>query len=184
MFTTNKYYAKNQVRILEQKAEYYIENKEQIAEYKKEYEAKNKEKILAGYKAYYRTENGFAKRLKYRTENDEYVRGLRRAWTKKNPLKAKAYGANRRARDYAAPGTYTDKDVRALYVAQEGRCVYCDKEFGDKFHVDHIIPLTREGTSNWPSNLQLLCPFCNQSKHNKTHEEYLEYLAKKAQVVA
>ena len=54
-------------------------------------------------------------------------------------------------------------------------CIYCGCRLDDNFHVDHIIPLTREGTSNWPSNLQLLCPSCNPSKGAKTHEEYLEY---------
>jgi 5-methylcytosine-specific restriction endonuclease McrA len=61
-----------------------------------------------------------------------------------------------------------------LLRAQDGKCANpaCQKELGEAFHIDHIIPLARGGTSD-PENLQLLCPRCNCSKGAKDPQEWL-----------
>ena len=41
-----------------------------------------------------------------------------------------------------------------------------------KYHVDHRMPLSLGG-SNYPDNLQLLCPTCNLSK-SATHPDIYE----------
>lgn len=78
---------------------------------------------------------------------------------------------NYSARKLKAEGKHTAGDVRSMFVSQRGLCL-CGADLTLGFHVDHKRPLSRGG-SNWPENLQLLCPFCNTSKGAKTMEEWL-----------
>ena len=77
----------------------------------------------------------------------------------------------RRAREMEVEGTFTESDVRELFIAQDGECI-CSADLTKGFHVDHVHPLSKGG-SNWPSNLQLLCPKCNLSKGARTMEEWI-----------
>lgn len=63
-------------------------------------------------------------------------------------------------------GTHTAKDVAAQYERQQGKCFYCDQEVGDRYHVDHVVPLLLGG-SNGPENLVIACPECNIRKSAK-----------------
>jgi hypothetical protein len=102
-------------------------------------------------------------------------------WESRNPTKVATYWRKRRAKKHGAEGKHTVQDISKLYKRQDGCCIYhglnprCHGELADSYHADHIIPLTRGG-SNWPDNIQLLCPHCNISKGNKTHEEYVSWL--------
>ena len=78
---------------------------------------------------------------------------------------------NRNARKKNAQGKYTITDVRAMYDSQSGKCTNCKCDLLNGYHVDHMVPLSRGG-SNWPHNLQLLCPPCNLSKGALTMEEF------------
>lgn len=53
------------------------------------------------------------------------------------------------------------------------RCAYCSEELeaGDT-HVDHIVPLSRGGSSR-PENLAVVCGPCNRSKHTKSLDEWM-----------
>lgn len=73
--------------------------------------------------------------------------------------------ARRLARQRGAGGSFKKSDIDALIIAQNGRCNTCSGELR-KYHIDHIIPVSRGGHTN-PSNLQLLCPTCNLSKGAK-----------------
>jgi 5-methylcytosine-specific restriction endonuclease McrA len=44
-------------------------------------------------------------------------------------------------------------------------------EVGDKYHVDHVVPLSRGG-SDGPENIVISCPRCNCSKSSKLPEEW------------
>ncbi len=67
-----------------------------------------------------------------------------------------------------AEGKHTQKDIKAIYELQEGRCYYCLTKIsynGRKrnFDADHIKPLAQGGT-NWPDNIAAACKACNSQK--------------------
>lgn len=87
--------------------------------------------------------------------------------------KEKARCANRRALKMEAEGFHIAEDIIEIRKRQKDRCAHpwCRKKLRGKGHKDHRIPLTKGGT-NWPWNIQLLCNFCNISKHNRSPEDY------------
>lgn len=85
---------------------------------------------------------------------------------------AKVYCHERRARFRNADGYFSKSDIDMMLLSQDGICVYCPADFDvTGYHIDHIIPLIKSG-SNWPDNLQLLCPTCNLKKSGKSPEQY------------
>jgi len=138
-----KRYIANREAILERGRARYAETREHEAERKRVYYAANKEKSAA----------------------------YSRAYNKANLEKRRAARRRRRARELAAPGTHTAKDVQRQYELQRGRCHWCDVSVGDDYHVDHIIALTLGG-SDGPENIVIACPSCNMSKHNRLPTEW------------
>lgn len=102
-----------------------------------------------------------------------------REYQKNNPDLVRQHRRNRKARVRNAEGTHTAADVTALFESQNGKCVGCETDLAAGYHVDHIVPIARGG-SNWPGNLQLLCPFCNLSKKDKLMDEWLAQRKKTA----
>lgn len=158
-------------------------NPEVVRSYYSTYYANNAEYIMARTAAYAKQDFVKAKKysLRYRRKNIIAVRWRSRIyahyWRLRNIEKSRIYSSERRNRYLAHPKRYTVDDIDNHFIEQLGKCIYCGVRFvADNYHIDHIIPLTREGTSNNASNLQLLCRSCNCSKNNKTHEEFLQYL--------
>lgn len=112
---------------------------------------------------------------KWYAANTEKVAAKCKAWRSANPESSAAYSRTRRSRKASAEGFHTADDVADIFGRQRGKCASCKKKLFDsgehKFHVDHITPLALGG-SNWPSNLQCLCPGCNLSKHAKDPMEW------------
>lgn len=109
---------------------------------------------------------------RWREENPEESRERQAQWRRDNPERAKEHDANNSARRRSADGKFTAKDVANLFTLQRGKCAECNKSLKmTGYHVDHVVPIARGGT-NWPDNLQLLCPPCNQSKHAKDPIEW------------
>lgn len=105
-----------------------------------------------------------AREAKYRANNRELRKAQHKRWRKANVDKARLQVRNRQARRKGGKGKYTLDDIKRLFSAQKGMCAYCRTDLTTRRHVDHIIPLSRGGT-NYPANLQLLCPQCNGRKH-------------------
>jgi 5-methylcytosine-specific restriction endonuclease McrA len=156
------YYAKNKEKINTRISNYRLKNKDIRSEQSAKYREKNKEKIALQKADYYR-----ANKEKIRARNAEYK--------SKNPEKFSVYLRNRRARVKEAEGSHTAADVRAIFERQRGLCASCGakllKSGAGKYHVDHIMPIAKGGT-NWPENLQCLCPTCNRSKSAKLPDEW------------
>jgi 5-methylcytosine-specific restriction endonuclease McrA len=81
----------------------------------------------------------------------------RRAWTRKSvPI----YHARRR-KNYVE-----DVDPLLVLVLSGGECGICGQVIDGPFHVDHIIPVSRNGEHSY-GNVQAAHPLCNCRKHNR-----------------
>lgn len=69
-------------------------------------------------------------------------------------------------------GRHTSADIAAIRARQFNTCAGCGVSFDFvRPTVDHIKALINGGT-NWPSNIQLLCRSCNDSKGAKDMSEW------------
>lgn len=134
-------------------AESHAKNKESRNASCREYHAKNRPKMLKRMTAY------GDKTKKVRLEKAAL-------WRKENPEKRVAYEAKRRALKKDSIGFFTAIDISRIMSLQRSRCASCGSIVGNRYHVDHITPLSRGG-SNGPENIQILCPTCNHKKHAK-----------------
>lgn len=162
------HYRENREHVCKRVAAWRIGREDHIAQYMVNYSAANKSRISA-----YKAENRerLAKReAEYKAENRERIAAQKAAYRLANPDKRSADERNRRARKRNAEGRHTADDVARIFENQRGLCANCHaklfKSGKQKFHVDHIVPLARGG-SNWPDNLQCLCPSCNMAKKAK-----------------
>ena len=118
--------------------------------WRRKWHAANREWLLA------------VKRANYR-KHAAKIAAANEAARKKNPDYARSRVRNYRARKRQAQGEHTGTDVAAILKAQNGRCAYCREKVGDRYHIDHITPLSRGGTND-RGNLQIACGKCNRSK--------------------
>ena len=166
------YRAANRLRIAEYAASYYAENRDKVADRRALYRAENRENISARAAKYHadNKERIAARKAGYRAANRDKIAAKSAEYAKANPDKIATNSRNRRARKRSAEGSHTAADIRAIFEKQHGLCANCQtklfKSGAKKYHVDHIMPLALGG-SNWPSNLQCLCPSCNLSKNAK-----------------
>lgn len=188
----SEYYFANFDKKKIQRQHRYAENKELIAQKSKQYRDANKEKVMQGKKRYaeenaqklrdkkrlYYAENKekiLERNKKYRIANKEMLAEKNRIYRENNPELISSHKRNRRAVKRLADGSHLASDVKRIFDAQRGLCANCNsklfKSGVKKYHVDHIMPLSLGG-SNWPSNLQCLCPSCNLSKGSKHPDDW------------
>jgi len=104
----------------------------------------------------------------WRKKNPEEAKKLWAEWRLRNP---DAVRASRKARALMrrAGGKVSASTVREIRARRV--CAACG-DIHALMEIDHIKPVSRGGT-NHPSNLQLLCKPCNQSKWTYDYEEWL-----------
>lgn len=158
-----------------QAAEWYAANRDKSAEYGKRYRLVNRERRKQHAAIYYQENkdrrNEYSR--KWAAEHPERILEIGRSSAKRHPEKRKHKLQRRRALKRNADGTHTRADVQAQYDRQHGECYYCHKRVGDTYHADHVVPLSRGG-SDWPDNIVIACPTCNQRKREKLPHEWAE----------
>jgi 5-methylcytosine-specific restriction endonuclease McrA len=135
---------------------WYHANKERILAYKKEYYQKTKEKRLAT-------------SSEYRKNNRQKVSEINKEWRLKNTAAINAKNRTRRAsKNHRTPAWLTDIDYER--IQNEYKLAYIlSKITGEKWEVDHVIPLHGETVSGLhvPSNLKAIPAIANRAKHNR-----------------
>lgn len=160
--------AKNRGRIRKYDQKLYVTNGSRRREQNSEWRRLNPERARQSKKAEYeKNKLRYAIRMKnYRELNKDILRVSGRKKRVANPERYSAYSRNYKLRKRKAEGSHTGEDIIRIRFDQGAKCAYCRRGLGKRYHVDHIVAL-KNGGSNWPSNLQVLCPSCNQSKSAK-----------------
>jgi hypothetical protein len=135
---------------------YYHENSKTRGTYNKSWREVNKDHVKAKSKSYY-------------ASNKEQINLYTKVWRQYNQDRVRNYSASRRAlKKQAFPKWLTTdqlKEIEYFYIHARD----CEIISGQKYHVDHIVPLKGENVCGLhvPWNLQLLPSDINLSKHNK-----------------
>lgn len=162
-----QWYAENKARAQERMAEWRASHREETRALNAEQYARNRARRIALAAAWKR-----ANAEKVRTYR-ERGRATTAAWKARNKALLRTHDRMKRARKRSAPGEHCAADIDALLKAQRGKCPVCSKALGRRYHVDHIVALSRGG-SNGKENIQLLCPDCNMQKHCKDPISFMQ----------
>jgi hypothetical protein len=140
--------------------------------YFKKYRESNKEILAAKVKKYVIANREIVNKRwnDWRNRNKEKVNTYVAEWWKNHQQLKQHHVRKRAALKRGAYGSHTPEQIKEIFARQKGLCNYCYVPLS-KYHIDHIIPLSREGT-NCAANLQILCVSCNTSKGNKMPWEY------------
>lgn len=141
--------------------------KKRVASYKKTMEAK-------GYKkgADHPRWKGGQKATTARRLVSGKARESLKKYRQKNPEKIKEFNLRRKSRSY---GRLPKGFIKQLLLLQKNKCTICKTDISNKYHVDHVIPLAKNGKHK-PDNIQLLCPSCNVRKSSKDPIDYMQSL--------
>lgn len=167
-------------------SQYRQDNHEKVLEWQKRFRQEQGERHREqGRRSYHKNAESRKSRVRnYRKANLELVKSRSQARYKANPEVQRARARAYEARKRNSGGRHTADDIRHQFSAQSGRCFYCREilvlEVGNKnkFHVDHYIPLVRNG-SNGPENIVCACPTCNTAKSGRLPDDFLIYLQSK-----
>lgn len=144
--------------------------------YLQKYREKNRELYLSRLREYHQRNRGrvLARQRTYYEENAESMRKRTRDYFKQNPEVKRKAERKRRAQKAGAEGLDLDFCEANALKLQNGRCASCRIKVGGsnkKYHVDHIVPLSKGGSSE-STNLQILCVECNLRKSAKDPIEW------------
>ena len=148
----------NHQRVLERSRAWYRRNKEKLRIQRQD--PAKKERRRQRVRAWY-------------WHNLDRLRAKNLLWARSHPDRMSVHRHRRRARIANISGFFTEQDIQHITVIQQGHCAYCGR-LGQRLSVEHIIPITRPGTSNDPWNICLACRTCNSSKNDRTLEEWIK----------
>lgn len=140
--------------------------------YQAEYRKKNPEQTAAAVADWHKKNPERVAHIKrhYYDKNTTEVKARAAGWKKRNPEKMRAFENNRRAR-LLSQGVMPADAYRRLANFFGEQCMYPGCEAVEKLHIDHVVPLSKDG-SNTLDNAQLLCAHHNTSKGNRSSADY------------
>ncbi len=176
------YYSKHREECKAKSRAYHKRNRERYRKLGREWVERNKEKVRernktkyraarkrGNYAYYHRNRDRITAKLRaYYAEHPDEMRAKQRKLN--SPERNSGNSVKRRARNRGVPGSHTNEEWKSLCNAFGNRCVCCGS-YGNLTR-DHVIPLTKQGSSNFISNIQPLCKPCNCSKHNNNSVDY------------
>lgn len=105
-------------------------------------------------------------RRKYYQANKDKEFARQKVWREKNFSKVRGSFSSRNNKKLG----WIDPMLIGNYYTKI--CGICELKIENSFEIDHIIPLSRNGTHTL-ENLQLTHPICNRTKHNRLQQEIL-----------
>jgi len=157
--------------------EYYWKNKEQYNEYGRKYYLANKEYIKSNVQKYAEQNREIISKKKrekyietYKIKSDQFKERSRQ-WLKANKDYSCFKKKLRECRKQMATPFWAD--LNAMKVIYRNARLLTEVT-GEKYHVDHIIPLHGKNVCglHWEGNLQILLASINIGKANKTPRGY------------
>ena len=144
---------------------------------RKEYYAKNREVIRESQRLWYanNAEQQRQRKAKYREENSAAINAKLLKYAKDHPEKYAAASAKRHAAKLKATPEWLTKahwrEIKYTYELSRD----CGLMTGEKYHVDHIVPLQGKNVCGLhvPWNLQVLPAQINQQKYNKEPDPWI-----------
>ncbi|HET8569104.1 MAG TPA: HNH endonuclease [Candidatus Limnocylindria bacterium] len=193
-----EYAAEVKARRAEDDREYYEANRDRKIAYQRDYYRDHRDHYLVQFRQYHvdhaddrnaahrqwhaehRDEQNAKRRERSRHEyraDPRKVNDYQKAWRAAHPELARAYVrlSIHRRRSQIAGEHITAKQLFALFEAHGNRCFYCGTT--GRMTVDHRVPLSRGGTNSL-ENLVPACRSCNSMKHDRTDDEFRDYLAR------
>jgi 5-methylcytosine-specific restriction endonuclease McrA len=122
--------------------------------YRKNYRQEKKEYFSEYAKSYYQ-------------ENKKKVKDSVKKWKRENYDKVQEMRQRRRGLEINNAEPIDTTKIK------KSNCYYCGKRLNNKYHIDHIVPLSAGG-ANMYYNLCACCPKCNMSKHAKSANDFIK----------
>jgi hypothetical protein len=163
-----KYYNANKEKIAARRSKYGKENREKLGIAEKIYRKANPDKV-AQWEAtkYLRHKEKIIKAtVEWGRRNKDKRKATCDKWDAANIDKKRAYVRTRQAKKRKAFPVWADESaIKEIY--KQARQM--ELETGEKFHVDHIVPLQSPLVCglHWEGNLQILPAYDNFQKHNR-----------------
>ncbi len=155
--------------------QYHAAHKERHRERGKKWAAENRERVRAAQKEWRKKNPETVKKsgIKWYVTHKEQAAITSARWKAENPEARRIQDQNRKARVRKYGGKLSKGLVGKLFSLQRGLCACCRQPLGDKYHLDHIVPVIRGGKNeDW--NMQLLTARCNLEKHAKDPIDFMQ----------
>jgi 5-methylcytosine-specific restriction endonuclease McrA len=149
-----RYCGRNREERREYSRKWYSENKEVHKEYGYKWAKENRDKTREIWQ-------------RYKKRHPDRVAAHSNRWKKNNPIKVKIMACNSEAKRRArmeGTSAHLNQEQQAIVKCFYDQAQRLQKRLGIKFHVDHIIPLSKGGM-HIPTNLQVLPASINVRKH-------------------